>query len=661
MKKLFFGILIFAIIAFLITGILISIKTAKITENTNETDVNSVENLDNDLNKEKTLDLYGTYDQNDLKIESVEERIKYVATPIKIPTISGLKNKEVETKINNDIRERILGKLNENINKYTQVGHIDSYAYTYANFANVISIEFSLSYIENGESKSETIFLNYELVNGERLRFEDLFVKNIDMHEILRKAFYKVLASNDVNASFYTSSYFDKESGEWKIELYEGYDEQSETAIFNETDYIPELSEHDVNKMLKSFMNSENKNFYFTPTTIYIEANKDAEYYYERFVEIDFIDIAKEVAIYDKYLTEENLYENSNIGFKNLWTCTDIELVEYYDCGFAEDNLYYEIVLDYRYKPHSDYPYKESIEILKERDLEKANNKLEEYKQLAKNNKDKFYILTIKPYVLYVYNYMYSSNEKYYNLISNGINYAVGSVDSANKGKAVEGIIQYAREFENSAYLESYLNSDDFKNTYGSIDERKSGYIDEILYDARTLLERNSVESIFKKNVDYVRILETEVKENFENYSSNKTQEEIKEIAKNVVFELDFSSIEVRKKDSDEQVANISFYDIDTDLVTLYETGGYILPKSSVRKTEKSEIQNLSLDELNKAYNEIFARQGHNFNNKELKEYFESLSWYYPVEGKTVSLEELNEIERENLSIIKNVIDEKKK
>ena len=30
-------------------------------------------------------------------------------------------------------------------------------------------------------------------IDGEELKFEDLFVKNIDMHEILRKAFYKVL------------------------------------------------------------------------------------------------------------------------------------------------------------------------------------------------------------------------------------------------------------------------------------------------------------------------------------------------------------------------------------------------------------------------------------------------------------------------------------
>lgn len=664
MKKIFIGIFIFAIISFLITGTLITMKTGKFVGQTSGTDVNNIENQNNDLNEEKTLNLYGTYNQNDLKIESVNERIKNVASPIVIPQISGLKNKEVENKINNDIRERIISKFNENLNKYTQVGHIDSYAYTRANFANVISIEISLSYQENGEYKDEYIFLNYELINGERLKFEDLFVENVDMYEMLRKAFYKVLASNSVNASFWSHPYYDKESGEWKLNVYEGYDEENETAIFNETDYIPELSEHDVNKMLKAFMNKNEKEFYFTPMAIYIEANKEAEYYYERFVEINLIDTAKDSVIYDKYLTEENLYENSNIGFKNIWTCTDIELVEYYDCGFAEDNLYYEIVLDHRYELSEDYPYEEAIQILKDRDIEKANKKLEEYKQIARNNPSKFYIVMIDPYVVYDYNLFsgYSNDEKYYNLISNGINILVGCVDIENKENVVKDMIHFARDFGSVGYSGNFLYSYEFEDVYGgTIVLNKPGYQDDKLYDARTLLERNSVESIFKKNVDYISVLEAEVKEDFDRYSSDKTQEEIDEIMRKATFVLSDSSIELDGYDWNGVVPSIQFYDIDSKLVTLYETGGFILSKSSARKIEKSEIQNLSLDELNKAYNEIFARHGHDFNNKELKEYFENQSWYYPIEGKTVSLEELNEFERNNLNMIKSVIDEKKK
>ena len=79
-----------------------------------------------------------------------------------------------------------------------------------------------------------------------------------------------------------------------------------------------------------------------------------------------------------------------------------------------------------------------------------------------------------------------------------------------------------------------------------------------------------------------------------------------------------------------------------------------------MRNIEKSEIQNLNLDELNKAYNEIFARHGHDFKNAELKAYFNSLYWFNPVENKSVSIEELNEFEKYNLEVIKEVIAEKK-
>ena len=63
---------------------------------------------------------------------------------------------------------------------------------------------------------------------------------------------------------------------------------------------------------------------------------------------------------------------------------------------------------------------------------------------------------------------------------------------------------------------------------------------------------------------------------------------------------------------------------------------------------------------MNKAYNEIFARHGHDFKNAELKEYFNSMSWYSVEPNKTVSLNELNEIEKYNIDIIKSVINDKK-
>lgn len=66
------------------------------------------------------------------------------------------------------------------------------------------------------------------------------------------------------------------------------------------------------------------------------------------------------------------------------------------------------------------------------------------------------------------------------------------------------------------------------------------------------------------------------------------------------------------------------------------------------------------MTQLNRNYNEIFARHGHDFATKELRDYFTPFVWYLPEYGKKVSLEELNDIERENVRILKEIIDSKK-
>lgn len=72
------------------------------------------------------------------------------------------------------------------------------------------------------------------------------------------------------------------------------------------------------------------------------------------------------------------------------------------------------------------------------------------------------------------------------------------------------------------------------------------------------------------------------------------------------------------------------------------------------------ELNDFSNSELNIAYNEIFARHGHDFQSQSLKEHFNNQIWYKPVAGKQVTLEELNEIEKENARIIKQEIEERK-
>lgn len=73
---------------------------------------------------------------------------------------------------------------------------------------------------------------------------------------------------------------------------------------------------------------------------------------------------------------------------------------------------------------------------------------------------------------------------------------------------------------------------------------------------------------------------------------------------------------------------------------------------SSTDKIEESALSSLSNEELDIAKNEIFARHGHDFSSKILKEYFNSRDWYQPISGKKVSVSELNEIEQVNIALI---------
>lgn len=94
------------------------------------------------------------------------------------------------------------------------------------------------------------------------------------------------------------------------------------------------------------------------------------------------------------------------------------------------------------------------------------------------------------------------------------------------------------------------------------------------------------------------------------------------------------------------------------------EDNTYIFEKSS--EISIKEITNKWLDlsqdleyskkELEIAKNEIFARHGHDFSSEELANYFEGQKWYKKIEGKKVSYDELNDIEKANVDLIDRYI-----
>lgn len=88
------------------------------------------------------------------------------------------------------------------------------------------------------------------------------------------------------------------------------------------------------------------------------------------------------------------------------------------------------------------------------------------------------------------------------------------------------------------------------------------------------------------------------------------------------------------------------FYDPDNE---------YILPMSNRVKLESSHLQGLNKDMLCVARNEIFARRGYTFSDKDLLLYFSYCSWYRPSvpAGQTDQLN-MSDIETENVEFIRS-------
>lgn len=106
-KLLFVITVVFTILSTIITSLLIKSNSNNLnTQNLTEDNNTSLDNLTND---EQTIDIYATYDQNDLLINQITEM--YNEIEITIPQIEGLKDKDIESKINNEMRTRIFEKI----------------------------------------------------------------------------------------------------------------------------------------------------------------------------------------------------------------------------------------------------------------------------------------------------------------------------------------------------------------------------------------------------------------------------------------------------------------------------------------------------------------------------------------------------------------------
>jgi DNA gyrase/topoisomerase IV subunit A len=78
----------------------------------------------------------------------------------------------------------------------------------------------------------------------------------------------------------------------------------------------------------------------------------------------------------------------------------------------------------------------------------------------------------------------------------------------------------------------------------------------------------------------------------------------------------------------------------------------FIFPDSDKVIINSTELENCDKFTLLLAKNEIFARKGYRFKDKDLFEYFSNMSWYKPMDNVKGTLEELNAVEKENFNLL---------
>lgn len=344
------AVTIFSIICLAITAILIAYQSIEIEEkNVGEV---SKETKEKDV---QGIDLNGTYNQNDLVIE--EKSVTLEKIEIRYFQISGLKNKKVENKINREIEQLALNCYKDKVKNLNEVVNIQISMWEASNFADTIS--FELSYYAKIDNDDDDFYqgtqgLNYDLNTGEKITIDKVFTSDVPIENVLRKSAYYSLIENHVEENL---------AGDLTVLDYGNI-------------------EDDIAEIIYAYKSGKITEFYYTPRKIYM-------FHDDRTIIIDMKNYSEYIAIYNRYLSEESLYENDNIGIKNIYTLARrYKDVFYYENYQNENNYFIDISIDFQSAESDEFAKKivddKIVEIEKE---------IEKVKQKVAQNPDNFYIL----------------------------------------------------------------------------------------------------------------------------------------------------------------------------------------------------------------------------------------------------------------------------
>lgn len=343
----------FSIICLIVTAILIVYQNIEIEgKNGEASNQISKETKEKDVSG---IDLKGTYNQNDLVVE--EKSVTLEKIEIRYFQIKGLKNKTIENKINKEIENSALNCYKEKVKDLNEVVNIQISMWEASNFANTIS--FELSYYAKIDDDDDGFYqgaqcLNYDLNTGEKITVDKVFTSDAPIENVLRKSAYYSLIDNHVEENL---------AGDLTVRDYGNI-------------------EDDIAEIIYAYKIGKITEFYYTSRYIYI-------FYNDKTISIDMREYPDYIAIYNRYLSKESLYEKDNIGIKNIYTLARrFNDIFYYQNYQNENNYFIDISIHFQAADSDEF-----TKDLVNNKIVEIENEIEKVKQKATQNPNEFYIL----------------------------------------------------------------------------------------------------------------------------------------------------------------------------------------------------------------------------------------------------------------------------
>ena len=241
---------------------------------------------------ENPIEIINYYDDNGTlyKNEYHNNKVHYIQ-------IEGLKNKEVQDNINQKLKDLAYSLKNDK-------GHVNEEVI--GNFANILSVEIEYTYSSNDGKNHEEKYksLNVDLSTGEEIPFEKVFTDNASIKAILTDAFYDEL------------SWFEFDNGKNPDIMFSVNMDKIDTSEY-EDKFILLARKYEKQKGSIAYTVSP------TQVKVYSLFDKtlmDREYM--QFIRIDLFEHRNEVAIYKRYLNDNDIFEKTSEKNQNITVFT---------------------------------------------------------------------------------------------------------------------------------------------------------------------------------------------------------------------------------------------------------------------------------------------------------------------------------------------------